>query len=110
MYPLSKGLIFVWAFIYVPNFVCEHMSSLCICNKYSKTCLKRSLKKWTKKVLTTNDSLMKVESIANCSLGAFCYTFYLHLAVIGLITQFSVLLRVAVLHGFYWTKSIMPCL
>ena len=30
------------------------------------------------KVLKTNDSLMKVESIAECSLGAFCNTFYLH--------------------------------
>ena len=30
------------------------------------------------KVLTTNDSLMKVESIAECSLGAFCNTFDLH--------------------------------
>ena len=30
------------------------------------------------KVLTTNGSLMKVESIAECSLGAFCNTFDLH--------------------------------
>ena len=30
------------------------------------------------KVLKTNDSLMKVESIAECSLGAFCNTFDLH--------------------------------
>ena len=30
------------------------------------------------KVLKTNGSLMKVESIAECSLGAFCNTFYLH--------------------------------
>ena len=29
-------------------------------------------------VLKTNDSLMKVESIAECSLGAFCNTFDLH--------------------------------
>ena len=29
-------------------------------------------------VLKTNGSLMKVESIAECSLGAFCYTFDLH--------------------------------
>ena len=27
------------------------------------------------KVLKTNDSLMKVKSIAECSLGAFCNTF-----------------------------------
>ena len=36
------------------------------------------------KVLKTNGSLMNVESIAECSLGAFCNTFYLHQAVIGL--------------------------
>ena len=30
------------------------------------------------KVLKTNCSLMKVESIAECSLGAFCNTFDLH--------------------------------
>ena len=36
---------------------------------YSKTCLKQSLKKKDKtKVLKTNGSLMKVESIAECSL------------------------------------------
>ena len=30
------------------------------------------------KVLKTNGSLMKVESIAECSLGAFCNSFDLH--------------------------------
>ena len=30
------------------------------------------------KVLKTNGSLMKVKSIAECSLGAFCNTFDLH--------------------------------
>ena len=30
------------------------------------------------KILKTNGSLMKVESIAKCSLGAFCNTFDLH--------------------------------
>ena len=36
---------------------------------YSKTCLKQSLKKDKTKVLKTNGSLMKVESIAECSLS-----------------------------------------
>ena len=36
---------------------------------YIKTCLKRPLKHRQTKVLKTNDSLMKVESIAECSLG-----------------------------------------
>ena len=42
------------------------------------------------KVLITNGSLMKVESIAECSLGAFCNTFDLHSAIIGLENQFFV--------------------
>ena len=49
----------------------------------------------------TNGSLKKVESIAKCLLGAFCNTFDLHSAIIGLKNQFSVSLRVAVLHRFY---------
>ena len=36
------------------------------------------------KVLKTNGSLIKVESIAECSLGAFCNTFDLHKVIIGL--------------------------
>ena len=38
----------------------------------------------TTKVLKTSGSLMKVESIAKCSLGAFCNTFDLHQAIISL--------------------------
>ena len=38
------------------------------------------------KVFKTNCSLMKVESIAECSLGAFCNTFNLYWAIIGLKT------------------------
>ena len=50
---------------------------------------------------------MKVKSIAECSpwnsgpLGAFCNTFELHKAIIGLENQFVVFLRVAFLHRFY---------
>ena len=40
------------------------------------------------KVFKTNSSLMKVESIAECSLGAFCNTFDWHLAIMGLENQF----------------------
>ena len=36
------------------------------------------------KVLKKNGSLMKVESIAECSLGAFCNTFDPHKALIGI--------------------------
>ena len=45
---------------------------------YSKTCLKRPLKIDITKVLVENGSLMKVESKAECSLGAFCNTFDPH--------------------------------
>ena len=37
--------------------------------QYSKACLKQPLKKDKTKVLITNGSLMKVERIAECSLG-----------------------------------------
>ena len=40
------------------------------------------------KVLKTNDSLMKVENIAECSLGVLCIYFDLHKAIIGLVNQF----------------------
>ena len=42
------------------------------------------------KVLKTDDNLMQVKNIAECSLGAFCNAFDLHLAVIGLENQFLV--------------------
>ena len=45
---------------------------------YSKTCLKRPIKIDKTKVLKTNGSLMKVENIAECSLGAFFNTVDLH--------------------------------
>ena len=50
------------------------------------TCIKRKIDKT--KVLKTNGSLMKVKSIEECSLGAFCNTFDLHYAIIGLENQF----------------------
>ena len=44
------------------------------------------------KIFIQNGSLMKVESIAECSpyapLGAFCYTFDLQLAILGIENQF----------------------
>ena len=40
------------------------------------------------KLLKTNGSLMKVESIAECSHGAFCKTFDLRQAKIGIENQF----------------------
>ena len=42
------------------------------------------------KVLKTNGSFMKVKSIAECSSGAFCNTFDLHLAIIGHENQFLI--------------------
>ena len=48
----------------------------------------------------TNGSLMKVESVAECSA---CNTFDLHLAIIGIENQILVFLRIADLHRFYCT-------
>ena len=45
---------------------------------YSKTFLSSHSNIDKTKVLKTNGSQMKVESIAECSLGAFCNTFDLH--------------------------------
>ena len=42
--------------------------------KYSETCLKWPLKKDKTKALKTNGSLVKVESIAECSLSAILMT------------------------------------
>ena len=42
------------------------------------------------KVLKTKSSLMEVKSIAECSKRAFCNTFDLHEAIIGLENQFLV--------------------
>ena len=47
-------------------------------DKYSKTCLSGHSKIDKTKVLKTIGSLMKVESIAECSPKAFCNTFDLH--------------------------------
>ena len=48
-------------------------------HEYSEMCLKRHSKIGKIKVLKTTGSFMKVESIAECSLGAaFCNTFDLH--------------------------------
>ena len=55
---------------------------------YSKTCLKWPLKIDKTNVLKIDGSLIQVESIAECSPGAFCNTFDLHLAIIGFRTKF----------------------
>ena len=59
-----------------------------------------------------NSSLMKVKSIAECSTGAFCNTFDLHLAIIGIENQFLVFflsgrLRQALLLQ-YWSLHMQP--
>ena len=50
---------------------------------YSKTCVKRPQKIDKTGIIMTNGRLMKVESIAEY-LGAFCNSFDLHGAIIGL--------------------------
>ena len=48
---------------------------------------------------------MHVESIAECSLGAFCNTFDLHEGIISLENQFLVVFGVAALGRFYCIKK-----
>ena len=61
----------------------------------------RPLKKDKTKILMTNDSLMKVESIAECSHWSIMQFFWPALAIIGLENKYWIFLRVAVLHRFY---------
>ena len=56
-------------------YTCSHISLF----DYSKPCVKKGHSKIDKtKIFMTNGSLMKVEGISECSLGAFCNTFDLH--------------------------------
>ena len=55
----------------------------------------------------TNGSLVKVKSMQNAPLGAFCNAVDLHKSIIGLENQFLVFLRVAVLHRFYCIQSLL---
>ena len=69
--------------------------------KYSKTCVKRPLKNRQNKIM--NGRLMKVESIAECSKGSILQYFCPALSDNWSLNQFSVFLRVAILHKFYCT-------
>ena len=51
---------------------------------------------------------VQVTDIAECSLGAFCNTFDLHLAIIGLENQFLVYFWVATLDSYYCKLEIHP--
>ena len=62
-----------------------YLVNACSLSKYSKPVLSGHSKIDKTKVLKTNGSLMKIESIAECSLGAFCNTLDLHEAIIGLL-------------------------
>ena len=70
---------------------------------YSKTCLKRPLKINKTEIFKINGSLMKVESIAECSLEAFCNTFDLHYAIISLEKQFLIFFWMVALDRFHCT-------
>ena len=69
-------------------------------NIQSNLCNTATQKRQTK-ILMTNGSLMKVESIAECSPRRILQYNDLHKAIIGLENQFVVFLRVALLDGFY---------
>ena len=62
-----------------------YLSLLPIVGLYSKTCLKRPLKDIHNKGCYDDWALNVGQSIAECSLGAFCNTFDLHLGIIGLV-------------------------
>ena len=84
-----------------------HLYDLCQTQyNYSKTCLKRPLKTDNTKILMTNGSLMKVESIAECSPWSILQYFDLHKAIIGLENQFVVYFGVAVLDSLYCIEKV----
>ena len=74
----------------------EEFNSFHIYLKHSNTLLERPVKPVLSvhskidntKVLKTGGSLVQIESIAECSTGAFCSTFDLHYAIIGLEKMF----------------------
>ena len=86
-----------WNCIFVGTLFTPHQVDKLTHFSYSKTSVKWPLKIRQNKDLNKKCSLMKVESIAECS----CNTFDLHYAIISIETQFLVILRVAVLHRFY---------
>ena len=99
---IKDSHIFARSFLLVCMFVFTYVLYVASIYMYTvKVCLKRPLKIDKRKVLKTNGSLMKVKRIAECSLGPFCNTFDLHYSIIGIESQFSVFLRVAVIHWFY---------
>ena len=75
---------------WLPKLHKKRYKSRFIANSYSCTTTEFSLR-----LNATNDSLMKVESIAECSLGAFCNTFVLHYGIIDLENSILVFFLVA---------------
>ena len=63
-------LLLVRCFVVAPIVCRFFVLSPCFAMQYSKSCLKRPLKKDKTKVLMENGSLMKVESFAECSKGS----------------------------------------
>ena len=64
----------LYHYLAAPGYVCFRKQF----EVQKKPVLSGHSKKDKTKVLNTNGSLMKVESVAECSLGAFCNTFDLH--------------------------------
>ena len=76
--------------------VLSDLSKVCLlslhCIMYTKTCLKRPLKIDKTKIFKTNGSLMKVKSIAECSMGSILQYFWpslsYHLSLRSVFCQF----------------------
>ena len=75
----SSLIFFTTPMIFITTEIIKTFYSLKL-TTYNKTCLKRPLKNRQNESLKhkINGSLMKVESIAECSVGAFCNTLDLH--------------------------------
>ena len=67
--PVKQNLEFRFSVGQLPSWAQKRVSGI-----YSKTCVKRPLKSRQAKILMTNGSLMKVESIAECSILQYFLT------------------------------------
>ena len=86
-----------------------HNSRKTIINTTVKLVLSRYSKIDKTKVFMANGSLMKVKSIAECSIGAFCNTFDLHLAIIGLEKQYLVFFLSGRLRQVFTVYELFTC-
>ena len=87
---------------------CSHEHSMVADGTSVKPVLSGHSKIDQTKALKTDGSLIQVESIAECSRGAFCNTLEMHQAKIGLKTQFLIFFELPVLKTGFTVYVLAP--